>query len=117
MLKQYLLSSSRRSPPDVGLGKGVLKICSKVTGEHPCRSVISIKLLCNFIEIKLRHGCSPVNLLHIFRIHFPKNFSGRLLLELSALYTTNPHKKRQVGFSESSVYWSSKGVDILQSKV
>ena len=24
--------------------KGILKICSKFTGEHPCRSVISIKL-------------------------------------------------------------------------
>ena len=31
------------------LGKGVLKICSKFTGEHPCRSAILIKLLCNFI--------------------------------------------------------------------
>ena len=30
----------------VFLGKGVLKICSKFTGEHPCKSVISIKLLC-----------------------------------------------------------------------
>ena len=30
-------------------GKGVLKICRKFTGEHPCRSAISIKLLCNFI--------------------------------------------------------------------
>ena len=30
--------------------KGVLKICSKFTGECPCRSAISIKLLCNFIE-------------------------------------------------------------------
>ena len=29
------------------------QICSKFTGEHPCRSVISIKLLCNFIEITL----------------------------------------------------------------
>ena len=28
------------------LGKGALKIWSKFTGEHPCRSVISIKLLC-----------------------------------------------------------------------
>ena len=26
------------------LEKGVQKICSKSTGEHPCRSVISIKL-------------------------------------------------------------------------
>ena len=38
------------------------------------------KLLCNFIKIKLRHGCSPVNLLHIFRTPFPKNTSGWLLL-------------------------------------
>ena len=34
----------------------------------------------NFIEIALRHGCSPVNLLHIFRTLFPKNTSEGLLL-------------------------------------
>ena len=34
----------------------------------------------NFIEIILRHGCSPVNLLHIFRRPFPNNTSGGLLL-------------------------------------
>ena len=34
----------------------------------------------NFIEITLRHGCSPVNLLHIFRSPFPKNTSGRRML-------------------------------------
>ena len=28
------------------LGKGVRKICSKFIGENPCRSAISIKLLC-----------------------------------------------------------------------
>ena len=39
------------------------------------------KSLCNFIEIKLRHGCSPVNLLHIFRTPFIKNTYGGLLLE------------------------------------
>ena len=44
------------------------------------RSGISIKLLCKFIEIALRHWCSPVNLLHIYRTPFPKNTSGRLLL-------------------------------------
>ena len=38
------------------------------------------KLLCNFIEIALRHGCSPVNLLHIFRIPFLKNTSRWLLV-------------------------------------
>ena len=81
------LSSSmfRSSHPEVLLGKAVLKICSKFTGEHPCRSAISIKLLCNFIEITLRHGCSPVTLLHIFRTAFHKNTSGRLLLNVPFL--------------------------------
>ena len=37
-------------------------------------------LLCNFIEIIRRHGCFPVNLLHIFRAPFSKNTSGWLLL-------------------------------------
>ena len=35
-------------------------------------------LLCNFIEIALRHECSPVNLLHIFGTPFSKNTSGWL---------------------------------------
>ena len=50
--------------------RGVLKICSKFTGEHPCRSIISIMLRSNFIEITLRHRCS-VNLMHIFEHLFP----------------------------------------------
>ena len=70
----------KTSHPEVFWRKGVLKICSKFTGKHPCRSMISIKLQSDFIEITLRRGCSPVNLLHIFRIPFPKNTSGRLLL-------------------------------------
>ena len=39
-------------------------------------------ILCNFIEIALRHRCSPVNLLHIFRALFLKNTSGWLLLDM-----------------------------------
>ena len=70
----------RRRHPEVFLGKGVLKICSKFTGEHPSRSVISTKLQSNFIGITLQHGCSPVNLLHIFGTPFTKNTSGWLLL-------------------------------------
>ena len=72
--------TSTSSRPEVFLRKGVLKMYSKFTGEHPCRSAISIKLFCNFIEISLRYGCSPVNLLHIFRTSFPKNTSEWLLL-------------------------------------
>ena len=45
---------------------------------HPSRGVL---LQCHFIEITLWHGCSPVNLLHIFRTPFPKNTSGGQLLK------------------------------------
>ena len=79
---------ARSSHPGVFLGKGVLKICSKFTGEHPCRKVISIKLQSNFVEITLRHGCCPVNLLHIFRTPFSNEHlwvatSGKLIHEVS----------------------------------
>ena len=39
----------RSSHPEVFLRKGVLKVCSRFTGEYPCRSVISEKLQCNFV--------------------------------------------------------------------
>ena len=50
----FPLSKLRSSHPEVFLGKGILKICSKFIGEHPCRSV---------------------------RTPFPKSTSGRLLLK------------------------------------
>ena len=77
-------SVNRSRLPEVILGKDFLTICSKFTGEHPCQSVISIKLLCNFIKTTLQHGCSPVYLLCIFKTPFPKNTSGGLLLCKSA---------------------------------
>ena len=36
-----------------------LEICSKFKGEQSCQSVIPMKLQSSFIEIILRHGCSP----------------------------------------------------------
>ena len=57
-------------------------MCSNLTGEHPFRSVILIKLQSNFIEIALWHGCSPVDLLYIFGTPFSKNTSQGLLLYL-----------------------------------
>ena len=36
----------------------------------------------NFIEVTAWHGCSHVNLLHIFRIPFPNNTPGGLLLSI-----------------------------------
>ena len=45
----FTIIALRSSHPEMFLRKVVLKICSKFTGEHPCRSAISVKLLCNFI--------------------------------------------------------------------
>ena len=70
------VNSFRSSHPEVFSDKGVLKIWSKFTGENPCRIVISIRLLCSFVEITLRHGYSPANLLHIFITPFTKSTSG-----------------------------------------
>ena len=39
-------SQYRSSCPEVFLKKDALEICSKFAGEHPCRSAVSIKLLC-----------------------------------------------------------------------
>ena len=77
-----LFKRFKRSLQKVFLGKGVQKICTKFTWEHQRLSEISIKLLCNFIEITLRHGCSPVNLLNIFRTPFPTKTFGGLLLKI-----------------------------------
>ena len=64
-----LLFIYRRNPPEVFLGKGALKICSKFIGEYTCLSAISTKLQSNFINVTLWQKCSPVNLLHISK-HF-----------------------------------------------
>ena len=105
------------------LGKGILKIYSKFTGEKPCRSAISIILQSNFIEIALRLWCSPVNLLHISRIPFPRNTAGFLasgflsLITLAFDYNVTLKKPNQLTrfymiatlpFNELSLQFSAK---------
>ena len=99
----------RSSRPGVFLGKGVLKICSKFTEEHPFWSVTSIRLLCNFIEITLRHGCSSVSLLHIFRTPFPKNTSGQLLwvFHVCVFWYSTWFVQQCTILSDSMTEWSS----------
>ena len=87
---------------EVFLGKAVLKIYSKFT-EQPCRRVISIKLQSNSIKITLRHGCSPVSLLHNFKIPFPKNTSGRLLLNAARKILLLNSMNTHLHFSTSSL--------------
>ena len=72
-----------RSPSKVFLERSGLNISRKFIVKHPCQSAISIKLQSIYIEITFRYGCSPVNLLLIFRTPFPKNASGGLLLYIN----------------------------------
>ena len=88
-------------PPEVFLGKYVLKICGKFTGGHPSWKAISIKLLCNFIAIALRHRCSPVNLLHILPNTFYKNTSEGLLLSILKITISLP-KSCEYTFSQQT---------------
>ena len=80
------LGSEYTSTPKQPTRKVLRKMCSEnmqqFTGENQCRSVISIKLQSSFIEIRFRYGCSPVDLLHIFRTPFYKSTSGGLLLSV-----------------------------------
>ena len=62
--------------------RGILrKRCSEnILQMYRKKPMPKCEVLCNFIEITIRHGYSPVNLLHIFRTPFLKNTSGWLLL-------------------------------------
>ena len=84
----------KKQPYGGVLRKRCSEICSKFTGEHPCQSVVSVKLQSNFIEMSLWHGYSPVIWLYIFRTPFAKNTSGMLLLEInykSQIFSSYPH--------------------------
>ena len=86
-----------RSRPEVFLGKGVLKIRSKFIGETPMlkcdfnKVAATLFKYCglNFIQITLQDGCSPVNLLHMFRTSFLQNTSRRLPLIFVQLASMN----------------------------
>ena len=80
-LSSTVLDLQKQPSVDV-LTKRCSKNIQQIYRRHPCQNLISIKLLCNFIEITLPHGCSPLDLLHIFRTPFPKNSSGGLFLDL-----------------------------------
>ena len=59
--------------------KSVLYRTLKIYRRTPMQKCISKNLQSNFIEITLRHGFSPVNLVPIFRTFFYKNTSEWLL--------------------------------------
>ena len=70
-------------------------------------NILCVKMLCNFIEITLWHGCSPTTLLYVFRTPFPKNTSGRLLLKiLIKLKNSNLNLQYSLKFNSSTVVLS-----------
>ena len=80
----------------------VLNICSKIAGEDPCGSVVSIiKLHGNSMEIMLPDGHFPVNLLNILRTPFYKNTFEELLLYMSTEYIRPVLSKVQNFFLEN----------------
>ena len=62
----------RSNPPEVFPKKDAVQIRSKPTGEQLRRSAISLKPLCNFIEITPTRGCTPENPQHTRRIPLPR---------------------------------------------
>ena len=91
---------------------------SKFRREHPSRKAISIKLQTStFIEIVFRHGCSPVNLLQIFRTAFLKNTSGWLLLNLGIPVYLFPSLLHMVIFGGTDTKALEDKTDFISSKM
>ena len=90
------MAKIQKQPGGSVFRKIVLKICSKFTRDHPCRSVISIKMLCNFLENTLWHGWSPVNLLHIFKTLFYNNTFGIIYFIAGTSFNIMPNLQRGV---------------------
>ena len=72
------------------------------------------KLQSNFIEIRLRHGCSSINLLHIFR-----RLARWLLLMLSTLSVINrlPRCSFLAGLHPQRGHWFHTGGTVLLVQV
>ena len=100
----------RRSRSEVFLVKGVLKICSKFTGEHPCRSVISPftmnnsgwLLLCFFIVSLFYVGCT------FFKV--VSSFLRATLYDTWKIYKNNFQIKWQ--FLQKKLLWKLLGYQI-----
>ena len=69
------------------------KRCSENIQQIYKRTPMS-KLLCNFTEITLRLGCSPLNLLYIFRTPPRKKTSGVLPLDIIKTYENHRSAQR-----------------------
>ena len=79
---RYLFEARRLKVPRTLIGIYINSNLQNLeTAEEATILKIYMLLQSNFIEITLWHGCSPVNLLHIFRAYFPKTTPGWPLLK------------------------------------
>ena len=91
------ISLNRNSNPEVFLRKGVLELYSRFTGEHRYRSVISIKILCNFIEITLRHGWLLLTNLRNSNVILWSQHVSIIIILFQALNRIFPHSSTFLG--------------------
>ena len=70
--------------------------------------MISIKLLYNFSKIILWHGCSPINLLQIFRTSFPENPTAGLLLKQDCYVVIQWNSKQEDCYADITSHWKFK---------
>ena len=93
MLKDFshFNSSNLSKQPPRGVPR---KRCSEkmqqIYSRRPMPKCDFNKVVCNVIEITLRYGRSPVNLLNIFRTPFLKNTCGWLLFKLLFSFPSFP---------------------------
>ena len=73
-------------PSEVLFKKGTLQTRSKATKEQLRKSVISTKLLCNFIETTPTHGCAREYAAHSQNTLLYENTSGGLLLYVKRVF-------------------------------
>ena len=76
-----IFSQIKKQPTRAELKKRCSENMQQIYRRTPMPKCDFNNVVSNFIEISLRHGCSPVNLLHIFSSPFLMNTSGRLLLQ------------------------------------
>ena len=71
----------QKQPPTGVPRKRCSEIMQQIYRRAPMPKRDFNKVASSFIEMAFQHGCSPINLLHIFRTPFPQKTSGWLLLK------------------------------------
>ena len=83
------MSSFQKQPSRDALRKSCSKNMQQIYRRTPMTK-FDFNKVCNFIEITLRHGCFPVNLLHIFRKLYKYTYVG-LPLDMESQLLRNRH--------------------------